>query len=713
MKLTVGKKIGGGFCISIIIIAWIGFLSIRNMSLINKNSERMYNNYTVAIKNLADVGYGANAVRLYIMDMLNTDNQAQRMEYQKKTIDSQKTIDEAITAYELSASTEAERIALKDFKNKWPLYMSSAQKSIDMAMAALNAEDTSAIEEKAKKDAVEDVGPKYANMLRSLNDMINVSNEVVRIAPWIAYLNNVRLAIVNMRMDMLNLLNTSDLATREACLEMIRSHIDMGEDSLKMFEGISLTEGEKDQLDAVRGAWKAYGTSTQTVADTALKAARVRGEGNDRWSLNQAARKNEREEAGPKFPPAIAAAATMLSVCDNVAKGLYQDSANKYKSSFLPLCILLLAGVSVGITLGALISMRITRLFRSLVESLTDDANQIASSSDQTSASSQSVSQGTNEQAVSLEATSVSMEEMSSMVKQNADNAKESAQLFILCTNSAEKGNQSVSEMNVAMKEINASSKRIADIIKVIDGIAFQTNMLALNAAVEAARAGEHGKGFAVVAEEVRNLAQRSANAAKDTASLIQDSVRKTEIGANLAERCGGALQEIVTNVKKVSNLVNEIAVACQEQSQGVSQVSKSLSEMEQVTRGNAASAEETASASYRLSIQAKNLMALVEKIAAEISGTHGKIKEGRLAQKPPIAEVRLRRTESSSEQELEAYSEPAEFEGIYSPQSIKPSRIKTGAGRTKGNGRDDGGKHLMRKPEDVIPFNDDVFKNF
>lgn len=850
MKLTIGKKIGGGFFILIAILAAIGFFGIRNTRLINKNSERMYNGYTVAIKNLADVGYSANAIRLYIMDMLNTDEPAQRMDYQKKIIDRQKTIDEAIRAYAASASTEAERIALKDFKDKWPLYMSSAQISVDMAIAAMQAEDTSALEEKVKQDALNNAGPKYTAVLKSLNDMIDVSNEVVRVTPvtylsnvkaniinirmdllqilndkdpnkrhalaaevqkraetveedlkrfentnlsdeekeglesfrdkwnnylatakgvaaksieaaessdsdsieqevqltgkddasarytfairslddlvdtsnqmvaipWIAYLNNMKFAIINMRTDMLNMLNASDFASREIWVELIRNRIDPAESSLQSYEDIGLTEKEKEQLNAHRDSWKAYVASINSVADTALKVAKMREEGKDRWSLNQAARKNEREDAGPKFPPAIAAAVTMLSVCDTVAKGLYQDSANKYKTSFLFLTILVLAGVSGGIALCVIISTKITGLFKALVEEMTEGASQVASASGQISASSQSVSQGASEQAASLEETSSSMEEVAAMVKQNADNAREAAQLSVLCTGSVEKGNQAVTEMNSAMKEINVSSKRIADIIKVIDGIAFQTNLLALNAAVEAARAGEHGKGFAVVAEEVRNLAQRSANAAKDTASLIQDSVQKATIGINLAEKCGGALQEIVANVKKVANLINEIAIASQEQSQGTAQVSKSINEMEHVTQQNAASAEETSSASRQLSAQAKHLMELVEQIAAEISRTDEKTKEVRLAQEPEIVQkTRIARTlaESSSEQEPEAWGEGVESEDVSSLAHVKSPVRKSRTGKSKGIGRDNGGKHLLRKPEEVIPMNNDVFKEF
>ncbi|MBI2560126.1 MAG: MCP four helix bundle domain-containing protein, partial [Planctomycetes bacterium] len=581
--------------------------------------------------------------------------------------------------------------------------------------------------------------------------------------------NNVKFAIINMRMDLLNMLNASNLLTREACHEMIRSRMGSVEENLKMFEEIGLNEEEKDQLGVVKNGWKAYVSSTQAVADAARKSAKMQREGKDRWSLNQMARRNEREEAGPKFPPAIAAATTMLSVCDNVAKKLYQDSVKKYKSSFLFLTILVLIGVGGGIALCVLILTSITRLFRVLFEGLTGGASQVASASSQISALSQCVSQGANEQAASLETTSSSMEEMSSMVKQNADNAREAARLSTLCTSSAEKGDQAVTEMNGAMKEINTSSKRIADIIKVIDSIAFQTNLLALNAAVEAARAGEHGKGFAVVAEEVRNLAQRSANAAKDTSSLIQDSVQKTDVGTNLAERCGGVLQEIVTNVKKVANLINEIAAASQEQSQGVAQVSKALNEMEQVTQQNASSAEETASSSHQLSAQAKNLMALVEKIDAEIGGTDEKVKEVWSVQGPEIVQETGSVQTLAESSEREACSEIAESslraplqiatgraEGVVVPEADLPRRTisseyvesserKTGTGkskgreieklisRPKGNGGDNGGKKAsghsrlkalgrdllfsnkrsLRKPEEVIPMDKDVFKDF
>ena len=235
------------------------------------------------------------------------------------------------------------------------------------------------------------------------------------------------------------------------------------------------------------------------------------------------------------------------------------------------------------------------------------------------------LAQRTEEQAATLEETAASMEELTSTVKQSADNAGQANQLARAARAQAEQGGQVVDQAITAMSAINQSSRKIADIIGVIDEIAFQTNLLALNAAVEAARAGEQGRGFAVVAGEVRKLAQRSADAAKEIKALIADSVDKAQDGSQLVEQSGQTLREIVTSVKKVSDIVAEMAAASREQASGIEQVNKAILQMDQVTQQNAALVEETATASQTMGEQARELRNLIGffKLDDEASTAH------------------------------------------------------------------------------------------
>ena len=244
----------------------------------------------------------------------------------------------------------------------------------------------------------------------------------------------------------------------------------------------------------------------------------------------------------------------------------------------------------------------------------------IASASSQIAAGNQDLSSRTEEQASSLEETASSMEELTSTVKQNADNARQANQLAVSASSVAEKGGTVVAQVVDTMGSINASSKKIVDIIGVIDGIAFQTNILALNAAVEAARAGEQGRGFAVVASEVRNLAQRSAAAAKEIKALIDDSVGKVETGAELVNQAGATMQEIVDSVKRVTDIMAEITAASAEQTDGIEQIQQAITQMDSTTQQNAALVEQAAAASLSMQQQAAALTEAVSvfKLGAE-----------------------------------------------------------------------------------------------
>jgi methyl-accepting chemotaxis protein len=236
----------------------------------------------------------------------------------------------------------------------------------------------------------------------------------------------------------------------------------------------------------------------------------------------------------------------------------------------------------------------------------------IATASSQIAAGNQDLSQRTEEQAASLQQTAASMEELTGTVKQNADNARQANQLALSASEVAAKGGSVVGQVVDTMASINQSSKKIADIISVIEGISFQTNILALNAAVEAARAGEQGRGFAVVASEVRSLAQRSASAAKDIKALIDDSVGKVDAGSELVTQAGQTMQEIVGSVKRVTDIMGEIAAASHEQTKGIEQVNQAIVQMDQVTQQNAALVEEASAAAQSMREQANHLVAAV-----------------------------------------------------------------------------------------------------
>jgi methyl-accepting chemotaxis protein len=350
---------------------------------------------------------------------------------------------------------------------------------------------------------------------------------------------------------------------------------------------------------------------------------------------------------------------------DAYAKLNEEMCARFYRVLFISVTL----GMIALLVLALVLEKSITKPISEIVSRLLASSDQTAESAGQVSGAGQILAEGASEQAASLEETSASLEEMAAMNKRNAEHADQAKVLANQTRGAADTGSADMAAMSKAMDAIAASSDNIAAIIKTIDEIAFQTNILALNAAVEAARAGEAGMGFAVVAEEVRRLAQRSAQAARETGEKIADAIQKSHQGVELSGRVAESLSSIVGKARQVDELVAEIAVASKEQSTGIAQVNQAMSQMDKVTQGNAASAEESAAAAEELHAQASFLREAVEELQGLVHGQKEQAKLSTAIKSPVISQ-----TNSSLSRTISASSNGSAKSKVQT-MVIKPSR--------------------------------------
>lgn len=513
------------------------------------------------------------------------------------------------------------------------------------------------------------VGIRNMSIINAMTDVI-YEKELL----GLSYIKEANINLIYMARDEKNLVLSASDEHRKKYLESIKKFETMYKENMQKAKELFYTEKGREALAKVEKAWGEWNPVHRQVLELVMKEDMAQKRASSDLTMGLSREKiNVLDDALTEL--------TKLKEAN--AKSLSDESTQIYESSRIFMIILTVAGFFVGILLGVVLTLSITRPIKRIIEGLSEGADQVAAASGQVSGASQQLAEGASEQAASIEETSSSLEEMASMTRQNAEHAGEANRLMSETSQVVSTANQSMDRLTASMSDISKSSEETSKIIKTIDEIAFQTNLLALNAAVEAARAGEAGAGFAVVADEVRNLAMRAAEAAKNTANLIEGTVKRIKEGSDLVQNTSTDFNQVALSAGKMGELVGEISVASSEQAQGIEQVNKAVGEMDKVVQQNAANAEESASASEEMNAQAERMKEFVKELVSLIGGAKGGIQAGGSATRHRQAEVK-------------------------SPGKMIPYRLTADNGNIKGNGGN-GKVGVHRKSEHLIPFDQDT----
>ena len=594
--MKVGTRLGLGFGTVIVLLIIVALLGIANMRSIQGDLDNIVHSEfpkTVQANNMID---GINAIGVFMRDSLLVTGQENVQKELAGIEEKRKFIKDNLEKLQASITSEKGKAALgkvNDMRNK---YVASQEAFIKMQQDGKQAEAKAffmavAMElQDAYVEVVNELIVVQSDRMTAIgeeaNQQVKSALILIIVLSLIAILVGVIVAIVIVRNLMKQLGGEPDYAA-EAVGKIAAGDLSM-DLAVKPGDTSSLLYSMKVMQDGLR----AIVAEIQSV----VEAAANRGDFSVKMDMNgkQGYTKTLSELLNQLSNVTETGIADVVRVANALAEGdLTQTISKDYPGSF--------DEMKTGIN-GTVENLKV------LVGEIKDATDTINTASKEIASGNSDLSQRTEEQASSLEETASSMEELTSTVRQNAENAKQANQLAIGASDVAGKGGAVVSQVVTTMDSINESSRKIVDIISVIDGIAFQTNILALNAAVEAARAGEQGRGFAVVAGEVRNLAQRSAAAAKEIKTLIGDSVGKVEDGSKLVAQAGQTMEEIVSSIRRVTDIMSEITAASVEQSQGIEQVNLAITQMDEVTQQNAALVEEAAAAAEALEEQTQNL---------------------------------------------------------------------------------------------------------
>jgi len=654
-NLKLASKIAGGFGLLIAIALALGGVAVVNMNSAKDISVTLDEQY------VAEVQVVAQLERRLQRTMLNMRGYAMtgKDEYLKLVQEGLKEVTESLTKGQELAQKHAELAALRANVSKG--------RALEADYEALVKESTASNQSltrlRADMDAAaESYMENCAAFLRGQNQKMG---EAIDGATVSGVDLKDRLAKINLVNDIVELGNAVRVANFKA---QATWQPEIAKQALSLFGGmegkfealrkITREEGDLDRIEATRRAARQYKEAMSSFMTTWLAAREA---------------DKKRHGTGDELL-ALARETTYASL------GAMKELSKQSRETLTASSSIMLAGLSAALLLGVFLAFFITRSItkpiNAIISGLAAGSEQVAAASTQVATASQSLAQGAAQQAASLEETSSSMEEMGSMTKRNADSAGQADALASEAAQVVQRANEAMAQLTGSMAELTKAGEETGKIIKTIDEIAFQTNLLALNAAVEAARAGEAGAGFAVVADEVRNLAMRAAEAAKNTAGLIEGTIAKTKQGAELVAQTNQTFAEVAENARAVTELVSEIAAASSEQAQGISQVNLAMDEMDKVTQMNAANAEESAAASEELNAQAATMRGYVTELVKMVGAGHGNGKRPKagitakrekkpLAALPsPVATAKQSRTKSSAQEAipLEADQDFADF---------------------------------------------------
>lgn len=592
--MTLGKRISLGFGILVAITLVLGTMGVINMRSAATNATKLSDIYAPEVQVASEVFKTANQIRYDIRAFTMQDDEKSLAEAKKGFVELQKLLSDAEALgkkYDLKALLEQQKAASKALGE----YMASVERS-EKILERKKTFDTSMV------DSARIFLKNTDEYLRTQEAQLRV--EIEEKADKVKLIERLdKITKIN------NIIDTGNNARVYGQRAQVKRDVTMLENAIQAFDGVYKTLADirthttraanLEQLKNIETATKSY--------ETALRAFLLIMQETDTENKLRVKAANE----------VLAAAEAVVDLgLKNVGEISHESTTSLSLASLMMIIGLVLALIiSFGVAFFMIRS--IVKIVVESVKSLSEGTTQVVSASEQISSASVSLAEGASSQASSVEEVSATIEQATASNNQNAENSREANILAQHSNEAAKIGNQRVEELMGAMEKITDSSQKIAKIIKTIDEIAFQTNLLALNAAVEAARAGEHGLGFAVVAEEVKNLAERSAGAAKEITGIIEASIDQVKMGTDVANKTKESFGDILSGIKKTSDLIGEIAISAKEQAEGMNQIATAMGSVDQITQQNASASEETAAAAEELNAQALSMLQSVSEIAA------------------------------------------------------------------------------------------------